>query len=67
MEDKKNNEAQRPHIHQNPKRYISLVSLLLWRKIAAVRCFVRHLGLQMWSGMIFKKFNIQPSKDFFLF
>ena len=40
MEDKRNNEAQGPHTCQNPKWYISLVSLLLWRKIAAVQCFV---------------------------
>jgi len=40
MEDKRNNEAQRPHTRRNPKRHISLVSLLLWRKIAAVRYFV---------------------------
>ena len=39
MEDKRNNEAQRPHTRRNPKRHISLVSLL-WHKIVAVRCFV---------------------------
>jgi len=33
MEDR-NNEVQRPHTW-NPKRYISLVSLLLWHKIVA--------------------------------
>jgi len=75
MEDKRNNEAQRPHTRRNPKRYISLVSLLLWHKIAAVEYFVWHLGLRMWSGSetkfrvftIFKKFNIQPSEGAFLF
>ena len=50
MEDKRNNEAQRPHTHRNPKRHISLVSLLLSCKIVAVRCFIWHLGLRMWSG-----------------
>jgi len=40
MEDKRNNEAQRPHTGQNFKRHISLVSLLLWRKMVAVHCFV---------------------------
>ena len=49
MEDEKNNGVQRPHTRRNPKRHISLVSLLLWRKIAAVQCFVWRLGLRMWS------------------
>jgi len=35
MEDKRNNETQKPHTHQNPKRHISLVRLLCC-KIAAV-------------------------------
>jgi len=70
MEDKRNNKAQRPHTHQNPKRHISLMSLLLCHKIVAVRCFIWHLGLQMWSGCeavrqnfeflhFLKKFNIR--------
>jgi len=78
MEDERNNEAQRPHAHQNPKRHISLVSLLLWCKTVAVRCFVWHLGLRMWSGseavrqnleflQFLKKFVIQPSEGVFLF
>jgi len=82
MEDKRNNEVQRPGTRRNPKRHISLVSLLLWYKIAAVRCFVWCLGLRMWSGSeatrqlnldldeilkILKKFNIQLSEDVFLF
>jgi len=77
-EDKRNNEAQRPHTHWNPNWHILLASLLLWRKIAAVQCFVWHLGLRMWSGseavkrnfevlQFLKKFNIQPSEDVFLF
>ena len=51
MEDERNNKAQRPHIdtRQNSKRHISLVSLLLWHKMVAVCCFVRALGLQLWS------------------
>jgi len=75
MEDKNNNEVQRPHTCQNPKRHISLVSLLICHKIVAVQYFVWRLGLRMWSGreavrqvfMIFKKFNIQPSENVFLF
>jgi len=46
----KENGARRPHTCRNPKRHISLVSLLLWHKIVALRCFVWCLGLQMWSG-----------------
>ena len=42
LEDKRNNEALRP------KRHISLESLLLCRKIAAVQYFVWRLDLQMW-------------------
>ena len=49
MEDKRNKEAQRPHTCQNPKRHISLVSLLLWHKMVAV-CFVWALGLD--SGQV---------------
>jgi len=48
-EDKRNNKVQRPHTRQNPKRHISLVSLLLCHKIVAVQCFAWGLGLQMWS------------------
>ena len=49
MEDERNNEAQRPLTHQNPKRHIPLVSLLLWRKIMAVHPFVWALGLRLGS------------------
>jgi len=42
--DIRNYEAQRPHTHQNPKRYISLVSLLCCKTVV-VRCFIWHLGL----------------------
>jgi len=48
MEDKRNNEAQRPLTRRNPKRYIPLVGLLLWRKLVAVHPFVWTLGLQLW-------------------
>ena len=47
LEDKRNNEAQRSHTPQNLKRHISLVSLLLWHKMVAVRCFIWDLGLQV--------------------
>ena len=71
MKDKRNNEAQKPYTCQNPKRHISLASLLLWRKIVAVRCFVWHLDLQMWSGSeaVGRNFEFlrQPSEDVFLF
>ena len=36
MEDKRNNEVQRPHTHRNPKTRISLVSLLMCCKIVTV-------------------------------
>ena len=36
MEDKRNNEAQKPHTRRNPKRHISLVSLLLWCNMVAI-------------------------------
>ena len=50
MKDKRNNKAQRPHTRQNPKKHMSLVSLLLCHKISAVQCFIWHLGLRMGSG-----------------
>jgi len=52
MEDKSNNKEQSPHMYtrRNLKRHISLVSLLLCCKIAAVWCFVFSLGLWMWAG-----------------
>ena len=40
MEDKRNNDVQRPHTRWNPKRHISLMSLLFCHTIATVRCFV---------------------------
>jgi len=49
MEDKRNNEAQRPLSPRNPKMHILLVSLLLWHKIVAVHPFVWALGLRLWS------------------
>ena len=48
MEDKRNNEAQRP-LTRNTKRHILLVSLLLWRKMVAIRCFIWALALRLWS------------------
>ena len=49
MEDKRNNEVQRPLTRRNPKRHIPLVSLLLWYKIVVARFFVWALGLRLWS------------------
>ena len=50
IEDKRNNKAQRPHTCRNPKRHISLVSLLLCIKIVSIRCFLWALHLQMWAA-----------------
>ena len=49
IEDKRKDKAQRAHTHRNPKKHIPLVSLLLWRKMVAVYCFVWPLGLRLWS------------------
>ena len=49
IEDKRKDKVQRAHTRRNPKRHIPLVSLLLWRKMVAVRCFVWALGLRLWS------------------
>ena len=53
------------------------MSLLLWRKMVAMLCFVCSLGLQPWSvseadqissfGNLKKKFYIRPSESVFLF
>ena len=47
IEDKK---AQRAHTHQNPKRHMPLVNLLLWHKMMVMGCFIWPPALQMWSG-----------------
>ena len=49
IEDKRKYKVQRAHTHWNPKRHTPLVSLLLWHKMVAVRCFIWPLGLQLWS------------------
>ena len=41
--DKRKDKAQRVHTCWNSKRHIPLVSLLLWRKMGTVHCFI---GLQ---------------------
>ena len=51
-EDKRKDEVQRAHTHRNPIRHIPLVSLLLWRKMVAVRCFIWPPALQLWSGKL---------------
>ena len=63
-------KAQRAHTLWNPKRHTPLVSLLLWRRMVAVCCFVWPLGLRLWSVSQavslkfefwrFKKFYIRP-------
>ena len=45
IEDKRKDKEQRAYTHWNPKRHIPLVSLLLWCKMVAVRCFVWPLSL----------------------
>ena len=50
IEDKRNGKAQNADIHWNSKRHIPLVSLLLWRKMVAVHCFVWLLDLRLWSS-----------------
>ena len=50
IEDKRKDKAHRAHTRRNPKRRIPPVSLLLWRKMVTVHCFVWALGLQLWSG-----------------
>ena len=40
-----NDKMQRAYTRRNPKRHISLVSLLLWCKVVAMCYFVRPLGL----------------------
>ena len=49
IKDKRKDKAQKAYTHQNPKRHILLVSLLLWCKMVAVCCFVWPLALQLWS------------------
>jgi len=50
MEDKRNNEVQSLHTRRNSKRHISLVNLLLWHKMVAIRYLIWALGLRLWSG-----------------
>ena len=40
IEDERKGKAQRAYTPRNPKRHIPLVSLLLWRKMVTVYCFV---------------------------
>ena len=48
IEDKRKDKAQRAYTHLHPKRHIPLVSLLLWRKMVVVCCFVWPLALRLW-------------------
>ena len=58
------------HTHHNPKRHMALVSLLLWRKMVAVCCFVwppalvrkvgRQAGKQMKIRVRFKFYILPP-------
>ena len=43
-------EEEEVYTRLNPKRHIPLESLLLWRKMVAVHCFVWHLALRLWPG-----------------
>ena len=49
IEDKRKDKAQRAHTRRSSKRHIPLMSLLLWRKMVAVHCFVWLLDLRPWS------------------
>ena len=74
IEDKRINKAQRVHTHRNPERHMPLVSLLLWHKMVATRCFVWPPALRLWSSRHknssfsdFKKFYIWLCASVFLF
>ena len=45
----KKDKAPKARTHQNPKRHMPLVSLLLWHKMVVVHCFIWPLALQLWS------------------
>ena len=47
IEDERKDKAQRTYTRRNPKRHMSLVSLLLWRRMVAVHCFIWPLALQL--------------------
>jgi len=49
LKDERKYMMQREHTCRNPKRHISLVSLLLWHKMVVVHCFVWGLCLRLWS------------------
>ena len=49
IEDERRDKAQRTYTRRNPKRLIPLVSLLLWRKMVAMRCFVWPVSLRLWA------------------
>ena len=75
-EDKRSKDkTHRAYTHQNPKRHIPPVSLLLWRKMVTMRCFVWALGLRLWSvsetkfRVLMIKKNLYPaaSKRFLVF
>ena len=76
IEDKRKDKAQRAHTRQDPKRHIPLVSLLLWRKMVGVHCFVWPLALRLWSVSQavqnssfgdFLNFYIQPTVSVLLY
>jgi len=75
MEDKRNNEAQRPLARWNPKRHIPLVSLSLWREMVAVHPFVWALATVVSEAVrrnfnfwqFFKKFYNRPPVSNFVF
>ena len=52
IEDKRKSKAQKADTRRNPKRHMSPVSLILWQKMVAVRCFVWPLALRLWSGWL---------------
>ena len=49
IEDKRKDKEHRVYTRWNPIRHIPPVSLMLWRKMVTVCCFVWALGLRLWS------------------
>ena len=57
IEDKRKDKVHRVYTW-NSKRHIPLVSLLLWRKMVTVCCFVSALGLSMSERLSETKFQV---------
>ena len=68
IEDERRDKAQRTYTGRNPKRHIPLVSLLLWRKMVAVHCFIWPVALRLWSvsGAVRLKFEFWQFKKIYI-